>query len=136
MNQNDLDRFYMDIALRTAENSYCARLKVGAILVKERRVISFGFNGTITGFPNICETIDGRTSKYVLHAEENCILKVAQSHESSQDSTLYITHSPCEVCSRLIIGAGIKEVVYNEIYRDCSGLDTLYRAGVESRGVE
>ena len=115
-----------------AENSYCLRRKVGAILVKDRMIISDGFNGTPAGFENICEDENsGLTKPYVLHAEANAITKVARSNNSSEGSTLYVTASPCLDCAKLIIQAGIRRVVFNELYRITDGIDLLRRAGVE-----
>ena len=129
--QELLDCRYLRMAWIWAENSYCLRRKVGAILVKDRMIISDGFNGTPAGFENICEDEDGRTKPYVLHAEANAITKVARSNNSSDNATLYVTASPCVECAKLIIQAGIKRVVYNELYRICDGLDLLTRAGIE-----
>ncbi len=129
--QELLDRRYLSMARIWAENSYCQRRKVGAILVKEQMIISDGFNGTPSGFENICEDDNGNTKPYVLHAEANAITKVARSNNSSQGSTLYVTASPCLECAKLIIQAGITRVVYNEAYRIADGLELLKRAGVE-----
>ena len=130
--QDLLDRRYLRMASIWAENSYCARRKVGAILVKEKMIISDGFNGTPAGFENICEdSVSGLTKPYVLHAEANAITKVARSNNSSEGSTLYVTASPCVECSKLIIQAGIRRVVFNELYRIADGIDLLRRAGVE-----
>lgn len=126
-----LDKRYLRMARIWAENSYCQRRKVGAILVKDQMIISDGYNGTPAGFENICEDESGVTKPYVLHAEANAITKVARSSNSSEGSTLYITASPCLECSKLIIQAGIKRVVYNDLYRIQDGLDVLKRAGVE-----
>ena len=126
-----LDKRYLRMARIWAENSYCQRRKVGAILVKDQMIISDGYNGTPAGFENICEDECGVTKPYVLHAEANAITKVARSSNSSEGSTLYITASPCLECSKLIIQAGIKRVVYNDLYRIQDGLDVLKRAGVE-----
>lgn len=115
-----------------AENSYCQRRKVGALLVKDQMIISDGYNGTPAGFENICEDETGVTKPYVLHAEANAITKIARSGNSSQGSTLYITASPCLECSKLIIQAGIKRVVFNDLYRITDGLEVLRRAGVET----
>ena len=115
-----------------AENSYCQRRKVGALLVKDQMIISDGYNGTPAGFENICEDEAGTTKPYVLHAEANAITKIARSGNSSQGSTLYITASPCLECSKLIIQAGIKRVVFNDLYRITDGLNVLNRAGVET----
>ena len=132
MNKTEaIDRRYLRMALIWAENSYCARRKVGALLVKDGMIISDGYNGTPAGFENVCEDQDGFTKPYVLHAEANAITKVAQSNNSSKGATLYITASPCMECSKLIIQAGIKRVVYNEQYRLTDGLDLLRRAGIE-----
>ena len=114
-----------------AENSYCERRKVGAIIVKDKMIISDGYNGTPAGFENVCEDADGITKPYVLHAEANAITKVARSNNSSEGATLYITASPCLECAKLIIQAGIKRVVFNELYRITDGIDLLERAGVE-----
>ena len=125
-----LDKRYLRLARIWAENSYCIRRKVGAILVKDQMIISDGYNGTPAGFENVCEDESGATKAYVLHAEANAITKVARSSNSSDGSTLYVTASPCVECSKLIIQAGIKRVVYNEAYRIADGLDLLARAGV------
>ncbi len=129
--QELLDKRYLRMASIWAENSYCKRRKVGAILVKDQMIISDGFNGTPAGFENICEDENGTTKPYVLHAEANAITKVARSNNSSDGSTLYITASPCLECSKLIIQAGIRRVVYNDLYRIADGLELLRRAGVE-----
>lgn len=129
--QETLDRRYLRMAKIWAENSYCQRRKVGAIIVKDQMIISDGYNGTPAGFENVCEDESGITKPYVLHAEANAITKVARSHNSSEGSTLYITASPCLECSKLIIQAGIKRVVFNDLYRITDGLDVLRRAGVE-----
>lgn len=134
--QEQLDRRYLRMAKIWAENSYCVRRQVGAIIVKDKMIISDGFNGTPAGFENVCEGEDGLTKPYVLHAEANAITKVARSNNSSDGSTLYVTASPCLECSKLIIQAGIKRVVYNELYRVTDGLDILRRAGVECVRIE
>ncbi len=126
-----IDKRYLRMARIWAENSYCERRKVGAILVKGQMIISDGYNGTPAGFENVCEDETGATKPYVLHAEANAITKVARSSNSSEGSTLYITASPCLECSKLIIQAGIKRVVYNDLYRIQDGLEVLRRAGVE-----
>lgn len=126
-----LDRRYLRMARIWAENSYCDRRKVGALMVKDRTIISDGYNGTPAGFENICEDDQGVTKPYVLHAEANAITKVARSGNSSEGSTLYITASPCLDCAKLIIQAGIRRVVFNELYRITDGIDLLVRAGVE-----
>ena len=115
-----------------SENSYCDRRKVGALIVKDKMIISDGYNGTPAGFRNICEDSDGVTLPYVLHAEANAITKVARSNNSSEGATLYVTTSPCMECSKLIIQAGIRRVVYNELYRIQDGLQLLRDAGVET----
>ncbi|PHS52831.1 MAG: CMP deaminase [Lutibacter sp.] len=124
------DQAYMRMAFEWAKLSYCDRKQVGALIVKERMIISDGFNGTPTGFENCCEE-EGMTKWYVLHAEANAILKVASSTQSCKDSTLYITLSPCKECSKLIHQSGIKRVVYATAYKDTTGLDFLEKAGVE-----
>ena len=114
-----------------AENSYCKRRQVGCLIVKEKMIISDGYNGTPTGFENDCETEDNRSKPYVLHAEANAITKVAKSHNSSDGATLYVTDSPCIECSKLIIQCGIKRVIYAREYRLTDGVDLLRRAGIE-----
>ena len=130
--QRLLDYRYLRMASIWSENSYCVRRKVGALIVKDKLIISDGFNGTPSGFPNICESAEGVTFPYVLHAEANAITKVARSNNSSEGSTLYVTASPCMECSKLIIQAGIKRVVFSELYRITDGLDLLRQAGVET----
>ncbi len=125
------DKAYLRIAREWGQLSHCKRKKVGALIVKDRMIISDGYNGTPTGFENYCEDEQGYTKWYVLHAEANAILKVAASTQSCQDATLYITMSPCKECSKLIHQAGIKRLVYNVAYKDPSGLEFLERAGVE-----
>lgn len=129
--QETLDKRYLKMATIWAENSYCRRRQVGAIIVKNQMIISDGYNGTPSGFENVCEDENGITKPYVLHAEANAITKVARSNNSSDGATLYVTASPCLECAKLIIQAGIKRVVYNELYRICDGIDLLKRAGVE-----
>lgn len=129
--QELLDRRYLRMAAIWAENSYCQRRKVGAIIVKDSMIISDGYNGTPSGFENVCEDEYGVTKPYVLHAEANAITKVARSNNSSDGATLYITASPGVECSKLIIQAGIRRVVYNELYRITDGIELLRRAGVE-----
>ncbi len=119
------------MALIWAENSYCVRRRVGALIVRDQMIISDGFNGTPAGFENVCEDEDGITKPYVLHAEANAITKVARSNNSSEGATLYVTASPCLECSKLIIQAGIRRVVYHELYRMSDGIDLLKRASVE-----
>ena len=122
---------YLRMAHEWAKLSHCERKQVGAIIVKDRMIISDGFNGTPTGFENYCEDEEGYTKWYVLHAEANAILKVANSTQSCKDATLYITLSPCKECSKLIHQSGIKTVVYTNQYRDTSGIEFLEKAGVE-----
>ena len=124
------DRSYLEMAAVWAKNSYCTRRQVGAILVKDRMVISDGYIGTPSGFENVCEDDNGVTKPYVLHAEANAITKVAKSSNSSLGATLYITDSPCLECAKLIIQAGIVRVVYSNEYRISDGVDLLRRAGV------
>lgn len=126
-----LDRRYLRMARIWAENSYCQRRKVGALIVKDKMIISDGYNGTPAGFENVCEDESGLTKPYVLHAEANAITKVARSNNSSEGSTLYITASPCVECAKLIIQAGIRRVVFNELYRLTDGVDLLRRADIE-----
>ncbi len=125
------DKSYLQMAHVWAKNSYCKRRQVGALIVKDRMIISDGYNGTPSGFENICEDESGSTKQYVLHAEANAITKVAQSNNSSHGATLYVTDSPCVECSKLIIQSGIRRVVYDREYRITDGLDLLKRAGVE-----
>jgi len=122
---------YLRMAAEWAKLSHCERKKVGALIVKDRMIISDGYNGTPTGFENYCEDEEGYTKWYVLHAEANAILKVAGSTQSCKGATLYITLSPCQQCSKLIHQSGIKRVVYSNKYKDTSGLDFLEKAGVE-----
>ena len=130
--QEALDRRYLAMARIWATNSYCVRRQVGALLVKDKMIISDGYNGTPSGFPNVCENPAGETYPYVLHAEANAITKVARSSNSSLGATLYVTASPCMECAKLIIQAGIVRVVYGEQYRLRDGLDLLERAGIET----
>lgn len=129
--QEALDRRYIRMAGIWAENSYCQRRKVGALIVKDKMIISDGYNGTPSGFENICEDENNVTKPYVLHAEANAITKIARSNNSSDGATLYVTASPCIECAKLIIQAGIKRVVYSEKYRLEDGIDLLRRAGIE-----
>jgi len=129
--QVKLDTRYLRMANVWSENSYCNRRKVGALIVKDKMIISDGYNGTPEGFENICEDEVGDTKDYVLHAEANAITKVAKSSNSSQGATLYVTTSPCIECSKLIIQSGIKRVVFSEKYRQTDGLELLGRANVE-----
>ena len=128
--QHQLDLRYLRMAKIWAENSYCKRRQVGAIVVKRQMIISDGYNGTPSGFVNVCEENDV-TKPYVLHAEANAITKLARSHNSSEGATLYVTASPCLECSKLIIQAGIKRVIYGDTYRIQDGIDLLKRAGIE-----
>jgi dCMP deaminase len=125
------DDSYLAMAEIWARNSYCKRRQVGALLVKDRTIISDGYNGTPSGFENICEDENGVTKPYVLHAEANAITKVAKSGNSSEGATLYVTASPCAECAKLIIQAGIRRVVYRDAYRLTDGVDLLRRAGIE-----
>ena len=129
--QLELDKRYLRMARIWAENSYCTRRKVGALIVKDKMIISDGYNGTPAGFENVCELDDGTTKPYVLHAEANAITKIAKSGNNSEGATLYVTTSPCMECSKLIIQSGIRRVVYSESYRLTDGVDLLKRAGVE-----
>ena len=129
--QYQLDCRYVRMARIWAENSYCRRRQVGALVVKDKTVISDGYNGTPSGFENVCEDEGNVTKPYVLHAEANAITKLARSHNSSDGATMYITASPCIECAKLIIQAGIRRVVYSEKYRLEDGLNLLKRAGVE-----
>ncbi len=126
-----LDQRYLRMARVWAENSYCVRRQVGALIVKDKMIISDGYNGTPSGFENICEDENGVTKPYVLHAEANAITKVAKSANNCDGSTLYITSSPCIECAKLIIQAGIRRVVYCDSYRLEEGLDLLRRGGIE-----
>ncbi|MDD2293179.1 MAG: dCMP deaminase family protein [Bacteroidales bacterium] len=128
---NKFDRSYLEMASVWAKNSYCVRRQVGAILVKDRMIISDGYNGTPSGFENVCEDEDGNTKAYVLHAEANAITKVAKSGNSSLGATLYITAAPCLECAKLIIQAGIIRVVYKDEYRIMDGVELLKKAGIE-----
>ncbi|MBS1568366.1 MAG: dCMP deaminase family protein [Bacteroidetes bacterium] len=124
------DLAYMKMALEWAKLSHCNRKKVGALLVKDGMIISDGYNGTPSGFPNDCEDAAGLTHWYVLHAEANAIMKVARSTNNARSATLYLTHSPCKDCSKLILQAGIKRLVYLDPYKDTAGLDLLEKGGV------
>jgi dCMP deaminase len=129
--QLKLDERYLRMASIWAENSYCTRRQVGALLVKDKMIISDGYNGTPSGFENVCEDENNKTKPYVLHAEANAITKVAKSNNSSNGATLYVTSSPCIECSKLIIQAGIKRVVFSEQYHMNDGVELLERAKVE-----
>jgi dCMP deaminase len=126
-----LDKRYLRMAAIWAENSYCKRRQVGALIVKDKMIISDGYNGTPVGFENICEDENGETKPYVLHAEANAITKIARSNNNSKDATLYVTASPCIECAKLIIQAGIKRVVYSEKYRLSDGIELLEKAMIE-----
>ena len=129
--QKELDSRYLRMARIWSENSYCQRRRVGALIVKDKRIISDGYNGTPSGFENVCEDEDHLTKPYVLHAEANAITKIARSNNNSDGSTLYVTDSHCVECSKLIIQAGIRRVVYAREYRLTDGIELLRRAGIE-----
>ena len=128
--QDRYDHAYMRMALEWAKLSHCTRKKVGALIVKEGMIISDGYNGTPSGFPNDCEDAAGATHWYVLHAEANAIMKVARSTNNARGATLYLTHSPCKECSKLILQAGIKRLVYLDAYKDPAGLELLGNGGL------
>ena len=130
------DHRYLEMAGIWAKNSYCKRRQVGALIVKDKMIISDGYNGTPSGFENICEDENGVTKPYVLHAEANAITKVAKSGNSSEGATLYVTASPCLECAKLIFQSGIKRVVYNDEYRLTDGVDLLRRAGIEVEKID
>ncbi|HKI88905.1 MAG TPA: dCMP deaminase family protein [Draconibacterium sp.] len=134
--QQLLDQRYLKMADIWSQNSYCKRRQVGALIVKDKMIISDGYNGTPSGFENVCEDENNKTKPYVLHAEANAITKVAKSNNSSDDATLYVTSSPCLECSKLIIQAGIKRVVFTENYRLEDGINLLKRAGIDVEQVE
>ena len=134
--QRLLDERYIRMARIWGENSYCKRRRVGALIVKEKMIISDGYNGTPSGFENVCEDESGRTKPYVLHAEANAITKVARSNNSSDGATLYVTCSPCIECAKLIIQSGIKRVVFSELYHNSDGIELLSRNGIETVLVE
>ena len=134
--QLELDKRYLRMARVWSENSYCTRRKVGALIVKDKMIISDGYNGTPSGFENVCELEDGTTKGYVLHAEANAITKIAKSGNNSDGATLYVTTSPCLECAKLIIQSGIKRVVYSEKYRIDDGIKLLERAGIECVFIE
>ena len=134
--QFELDKRYLRMARVWSENSYCTRRKVGALIVKDKMIISDGYNGTPSGFENVCELEDGTTKGYVLHAEANAITKIAKSGNNSDGATLYVTASPCMECSKLIIHSGIRRVVYCEPYRVDDGIKLLERAGIECVFIE
>ncbi len=129
--QLNLDKRYLEMARIWSENSYCKRRRVGALLIKNKMIISDGYNGTPSGFENVCEDENNKTKAYVLHAEANAITKVAKSNNSSENSTLYVTTSPCVECAKLIIQAGITRVVFTERYRLDEGIKLLERANIQ-----
>ena len=129
--QKELDLRYLRMAEIWSENSYCTRRKVGALIVKDKMIISDGYNGTPSGFENVCEDENNVTKPYVLHAEANAITKIARSGNNSDGATLYVTDAPCIECSKLIIQSGIKRVIYSRSYRMTDGIDLLRRAGIE-----
>jgi dCMP deaminase len=133
--QHKYDKAYLKMAQEWGKLSHCERRRVGALIVKNRMIISDGYNGTPTGFENPCEDDEGYTKWYVLHAEANAILKVAASTQSCEGATLYLTLSPCQECSKLVHQAGIKRVVYHEAYKEDSGLQFLIKAGVELKHI-
>ncbi|EKD30957.1 MAG: hypothetical protein ACD_77C00439G0008 [uncultured bacterium] len=129
--QIQFDRSYLEMAEVWSKNSYCKRRQVGALLVKNKMIISDGYNGTPSGLENVCEDETGQTKPYVLHAEANAITKVAKSGNSSEGATMYVTTAPCLECSKLIIQAGIKRLVYRDSYRITDGIDLLRKVGIE-----
>lgn len=134
--QQLLDERYLRMARIWAENSYCERRQVGALIVRGDAIISDGYNGTPSGFENVCEDESNKTKPYVLHAEANAITKVAKSNNSSLGATLYVTASPCIECAKLIIQAGIRRVVYSENYRSADGIELLQKAGIDVAFIE
>lgn len=134
--QLQFDKSYLKMAGIWAQNSYCTRRQVGALIVKDKSIISDGYNGTPSGFENVCEDEQGCTKPYVLHAEANAITKMAKSNNSSLGATLYVTAAPCMECAKLIIQAGIERVVYRDAYRVTDGVDLLVRAGVKVEQIE
>ncbi len=134
--QQELDIRYLRMAHIWAENSYCVRRKVGALIVKDKMIISDGYNGTPSGFENVCEDEQNITLPYVLHAEANAITKIARSNNNSENATLYVTDAPCIECAKLIIQAGIKRVIYNRNYRIEDGINLLKRAGITVEQIE
>lgn len=130
--QFNLDRRYLRMAEIWSENSYCVRRKVGALIVKDKMIISDGYNGTPSGFENVCEDENNVTKPYVLHAEANAITKVAKSHNSSEGATMYVTTCPCIECAKLIIQAGVVRLVYKENYKNNDGNELLISAGIET----
>lgn len=134
--QRQLDVRYLRMARIWSENSYCVRRKVGALIIRDKMIISDGYNGTPSGFENVCEDSDGKTKNYVLHAEANAITKVAKSNNSSEGATLYVTASPCIECAKLIIQSGIKRVVYCDSYHSSDGVELLERVGISVCQIE
>ena len=134
--QDKLDRLYLRMASLWAENSHCNRSKVGCLIVKNRTIISDGYNGTPSGFPNECEDCDNKTVSTVLHAEANAITKIARSTNSAEGATLYVTLSPCFDCAKLIIQTGIKRIVYSEKYRNTDSFALFEQAGIEIKQIE
>ena len=134
--QKMFDQRYLEMARVWAKNSYCVRRQVGALVVKDKMIISDGYNGTPSGFENVCEDENNLTKPYVLHAEANAIYKVAKSANSADGATLYVTASPCVECAKLIIQSGIKRVVYRDEYRLTDGIDLLRRAGIEVERID
>jgi dCMP deaminase len=134
--QLQFDKSYLEMATVWAKNSYCKRRQVGALIVKNRMIISDGYNGTPSGFDNVCEDETGKTLAYVLHAEANAITKIAKSGNNSEGATMYVTTAPCLECSKLIIQAGIKRLVYRDSYRITDGIDLLKKVGVEVVNIE
>lgn len=131
MESTKFDKAYLKMAMEWAKLSYCKRKQVGALIVKDRMIISDGYNGTPSGFENCCEDAAGKTHWYVLHAEANAILKLAGSTQSAKDATLYLTLSPCKECSKLVVQAGIKKIVYMDDYSDNAGVEFLRNHGIE-----
>ena len=134
--QGEFDKRYLEMTEIWAKNSYCKRRQVGALIVKDRMIISDGYNGTPEGFENVCEDENNKTKAYVLHAEANAITKVAKSNNSSDGATLYITTSPCVECAKLIIQSGIRRVVFSNTYHSDEGVTLLERAGIEVKFIE
>jgi dCMP deaminase len=134
--QKQFDKSYIEMALVWAKNSYCKRRQVGALIVKNRMIISDGYNGTPSGFENVCEDEEGHTKPYVLHAEANAITKIAKSGNNSDGATMYVTTAPCIECAKLIIQAGIKRLVYKDSYSVTDGIDLLERVGIEVVNIE
>ncbi len=134
--QLQFDKSYLEMAFVWAKNSYCKRRQVGALIVKERMIISDGYNGTPSGFENVCEDEDGKTKAYVLHAEANAITKIAKSSNNSNGATMYVTTAPCIECAKLIIQAGIKRLVYRDHYSVRDGIELLEKVGIEVVNLE